>query len=300
MKLLKYTTFSLVLMAFWGCGSNNNSTNYDLKQLTPAQYLPVTTQCTCKSKIKKASPAPASTKNNSTATPKPAPSKTPVPQKEEEPDKTLSMDEAARIIYFKAVDKLHSMQNFKTSLHHFSKGNFVKLKPVKETKFGTSTNYVVFQRPRKMFFKIVESIDSPSLNNTRLVIDGSEKLKIKVPGILGIFTFTYDVDSPDLSSYRGYSLYDIDMVTLETRLDNKSAKVKMLGLSKVDGEEVYMLEVTNIKMTDNKITKEKIAVRKKDFVLNLEEMYEGDDMVFQNRFENYVYNVQISADDFKI
>ncbi len=303
MKLLRNAAFTLAVIVLAGCGSNYDSSNYDFNQVTQAQYQTTPMQCSCvnpppsskpvENVVTKAKSTKKVTKTSSLV-------KTSVPITQSTSKPQAAQQDLAKIIYDKTVAKIHSIQTFKTSIRHFAKGNIYKKQPIAESKLGRSTNYVVFQRPRKMFLKIVDSVDSPSLQNTRLVFDGSPNVRIKVPGLLGLFTFTFPVDKPELSNYRGYNLYDIDTISLETRLDNKDAKVKLLGLSELFDEPVYMIEVTNIKFLDNKITKEIIGVRKSDYMITLEEMYEGEELVFQNKFENYKYNIPLTNDDFKI
>ncbi|MFN8674025.1 MAG: hypothetical protein U0457_18340 [Candidatus Sericytochromatia bacterium] len=227
---------------------------------------------------------------------KPTPTPTPTPV----PTKTPTLDELGKIIYKKATDKLKNMNTFKTSIRSFVKGHYVQKEYVAEAKSASSVMPIIFQRPRKMKVRITEAPGSPNLINTSIYFDGGENVKIKVPGILGLFTFTFPIDKPELTGYRGYSLKDVDIVSLETRMDNPNAKVKIIGTSKMENADVYVLEVHDIKYMDDKITKELFYIRKSDYMIAANEMYENEDMVFQNKYEKAEYNPPVSDSDFKI
>src|SRR5689334_12257159 len=86
---------------------------------------------------------------------------------------------AAGEIFQKALAKLHKLESFKTTLLGFNKGFLFHMKPVKVPRVGIATFNIVFQRPRRLYLKIVKSIDSPEVDNTRLYFDGGPKVKIK-------------------------------------------------------------------------------------------------------------------------
>lgn len=233
--------------------------------------------------------------------PKVTPTSTPTPTVvSPSPTSSLSVEDFTQKLYDKAVQRLKGLQSFKTDIRNYTKGNYLKKQYVEPAKSGSSVTRVAFQRPRKMLAQITEAPLTPSLIDTKIFSDGGDNVKIKVPGILGLLTFTFPYDKPDLTGYRGYTIKDVDIVTLETRLDNKNAKLKILGTTKIAEEEAYVVEVTNIKTLDDKITRELLSIRKSDYLVVNDEMYVGEEMVFQNKYENFQDNVILTESDFKI
>lgn len=307
MKKFLLTSISLLLV---GCGKAYEKPNYETALANYPTIIKTQTKtstCTCKKKVAGTTTTSSDTKTDTTksTTEKPTSTtnkvevKSPVVTSKPEEKSTLSQEELTKQLYKKAIDKMMTMKSFKTNIRNYNKGYLYKKEPVKEAKVANSVNYVVFERPRKLFMKIVES-EVPSLLNTKLYTDGGPNVKIKVPGLLGLFTFTFPVDKPDLTSYRGYTILDIDPVSLENRLNDKAGKIKLLGSTTVNGEQAYLFEITNIKMLDDKITKEILGVRQKDFSLMLHEMYEGEELVFQNIFEDLIYDAPVTEEDFKV
>jgi hypothetical protein len=223
---------------------------------------------------------------------KPTPTPTPV--------KPVSIEELSKTVYSKFLLKIKNLQSMKCNIRNFIKGNYFQKQYIPDAKSATSVMEIVFQRPRKMRARIKEAPASPTLLDTRLLYEGGENVKIKVPGVLGLFTFTFPVDKPELTGYRGYSIKDLDIVSLEARLDSPQAKVKLLGTSKVDGYDTYVIEVKNITYMDEKITNEIFNVKKSDYSLLSHEMFENDEMVFSNKYESFVYDAPTSDSDFKI
>ncbi|MFN4150240.1 MAG: LolA family protein [Candidatus Sericytochromatia bacterium] len=316
MKVKNLLCVSIILLSS-GCGGN--SYNYPVSQPV-YQYQPVSNQnlqtnqdCTCKSNTtstnttNKSSTSINSKANVSTTT------KTTTEKKSTESSKNTSKTETKKEVsneqkvqtvadelYYKAIAKMKSIDTFKTDLVNYNKGFYYKKEKVTEPKIALATMQIVFQRPRKTMMKIVEAPSAPSLINTKLYCDGGENVRIRVPGILGLFAFTFSVDKPDLTGNRGYNIKEIDAVNLELRLDDKNAKVKLTGTSKIEGEDVYLLEVTNIRHLDSEIIKEVIGIKKSDYSLILHEMYDKNEVVFRNEFKNFVYNIPVTEDDFKV
>lgn len=305
---------SFIILLSSGCGTS--SYNYPVYQPVSTYQPTVVTNnnlnqsnndCTCKNnsnssstKTSVSSTASISsnktkTTSNTTKTTSNNSSKTEQVKTEEKKIQTVA-DE----LYIKAIQKMKSIETFKTDLVNFNKGHYYKKEYVNDAKVSIGTMQVTFQRPRRLFMKIVDAPSAKSLLNTKLYCDGGENVKIRVPGILGLFAFTFSVDKPDLTGNRGYNIKEIDPVNLETRLNDTNAKVKLTGTTKIDNEEVYLLEVTNIKHLDSEIIKEVIGIKKSDYSLILHEMYDKNEVVFKNEFKNFVYNIPLTEDDFKV
>lgn len=313
MKVKNFLCSSIILLSS-GCGGN--SYNYPVSQPV-YQYQNVASQniqtpqtCSCKSNTTstdttKKTTTSINSKANVSTTKKPT---TNIEKKNTDKVKTDTKKEVleekvqtfADELYSKAIAKMKSIDTFKTDLVNYNKGFYYRKEKVTEPKIALATMQIVFQRPRKTMMKIVEAPSATSLINTKLYCDGGENVRIRVPGILGLFAFTFSVDKPELTGNRGYNIKEIDAVNLELRLDDKNAKVKLTGTTKIEGEDVYLLDVTNIKHLDSEIIKEVIGIKKSDYSLILHEMYDKNEVVFRNEFKNFVYNIPVTEEDFKV
>jgi hypothetical protein len=214
-------------------------------------------------------------------------------------ENTISQNEV-NIIFANVLQNFENMDSYKATNYNYVKGNFYNLQPVKEARTAISMLTIIFKKPRIMYMEIVDSKDAPKLNNTRFFYEGGKTVKIKPPGILGLFAYTFPITKPELTNNRGYTMQQVDTVTLLSRLNDKALKVKFAGFSKVFNDDVYLLELTNIKMPDPKITREIIGVRKTDNIMLLHEMYEGETLVYQDKFQNFLYNAPVTEEDFKL
>jgi hypothetical protein len=223
-----------------------------------------------------------------------------IPSQKENPGNISFSQEEVNKIYEKVLENFEKMDTFRTLNYNFIRGKYYRLKPVNETVISITTLLLTFKKPRRLLMDFVDSKDNPNINNTRLYYDGGKKVKIKVPGILGLFTFTFPVNKAELTNPRGKSIEDIDVIALMQRLDDEAARVKFIGLGNVFDQEVYLLEISNIRKLDRKITREIIGVTKAEKYMILHEMYEGDLLVYQDKFKNFTFNVPLTENDFKL
>jgi hypothetical protein len=318
MKVKNLLCSSIILLSS-GCGGNSYTypvypSAYPYQNVA-TQSVQTPQTCTCKSNttetntkkpstsINSKASVSSTTKTTSKTTTSNTEKKTIEVPKTETKKEVLTEQKVQTVadeLYSKAIAKMKSIDTFKTDLVNYNKGYYYKKEKVTEARIALATMQIVFQRPRKTMMKIVDAPSAPTLLNTKLYCDGGENVKIRVPGILGLFAFTFSVDKPDLTGNRGYNIKEIDAVNLELRLDDKNAKVKLTGTSKIEGEDIYLLEVTNIKHLDSEIIKEVIGIKKSDYSLILHEMYDKNEVVFRNEFKNFVYNIPVTEDDFKV
>jgi len=154
-----------------------------------------------------------------------------------------------------------------------------------------------FKNPLNVLLKVIDSTDIIAKGST-LLYTGGEKVKVKAGGLLGLITVYFNVNSPIFQNTRGHNL----LMTLEglKRISHSSSKLKILGRTKIDNRNAYVLEVDAYQKPDPEITKELFYVDTQNYIVLCNEMYEGNDLVFQYKLDYINTNVNLNASLFKL
>lgn len=197
--------------------------------------------------------------------------------------KTIESDKKNKI--FQAIFSVYSKGYYKDG---------IKLNRINEE---TVTAKMTYQKPNNA---LIEVIDNPKemAKGATLLYNGSDKVKVKAAGILGLIPINFSINDPMFKNARNHKI--LDALEGLDRLFKETNKIEVLGVSELNGKQMYMLKIIADKKPDNEITHEVIGIDVETFIVLLNEMYINDDLVSQYIVKDINTNIELPENFFDI
>lgn len=261
-------------------------------------------------------PAPAATVEpvvaaQATAAPTPKPSATPAAKKTTTTTKKKKATSASatptpkptvaaadanlpieRKIVAKAQKAYDALKNYSATISFFSKKDEKKA-PDAKALLNAKFKYV-FQAPRMEMFNVLEHSVSIAVG-AKIVWKGDTK----VVGKAGILSLTLDLNDSKVTTNRNWTFGQMDHVAVLERLNNPKGELSLAGKSTIGGIDAYILKLKG-PIIDEGVTEESIAIDAKTFLMLSDEVYVGDEMVFQLKINVDGTNIDVPAGTFDV
>ena len=131
-----------------------------------------------------------------------------------------------------------------------------------------------------------------------LLYEGGEKVKVRAAGALGIFPVSFDIGNPMFANARGHKLTESGKAV--TRLVKKQQDVKLVGKTKLEGRDTFVLELNGSIDNDLEITRQVYGIDAETFVITSTEMYIDTELVSRYLAKNVKINPELSDDFFEV
>lgn len=216
---------------------------------------------------------------------------TPVAKAPVAPTATSNLPAEKKIVV-KIQDAYAKLNDYTAIIGFFSKKNEKKVPNGNATLKGKFK--YTFQKPRLEIFNVLEHSVSIAVG-AKLVWRGDTMAKAKA----GILSFNLPLTDSKLTTNRDWNFGQMDHVALLERLNSTKGKLSLAGASTVSGKECYMLKIVG-PVADDDITEEIVAVDKKTFYMISDEIYVGEDKVFDLKIDIDGVNTNPPAADFEV
>ncbi len=108
-----------------------------------------------------------------------------------------------------------------------------------------------------------------------------------------------DLGDSKMTTNRNWRFDQLDHIGILSRALDKKAVVELAGKSNIGGKDAFMIKVKGTGV-DDLVTEENIAVDAKTFLIIADEMYSGEELVFQTKINIESTNSTLPADTFTI
>ncbi len=188
-------------------------------------------------------------------------------------------------------------KTFRAVFTNYSKGYYQDGKRVNTIHESVIKAKITFQKPLNALLEVIDSPKEIAKGST-LLYTGGDKVKVRAAGILGIIPINFSIDDPMFSDTRNHKI----LATIDglKRIKEEGTKIELAGISKLNNREVYLLKIDTPKKLDSEITHEIYGVDSETFVVMLNEMYIGDEMVSQYMVQDIQTNISLEEDFFKL
>lgn len=156
---------------------------------------------------------------------------------------------------------------------------------------------MILKRPMNVLLEVIESPKDIAIGST-LLYTGGNKVKVKARGILGLIPVTFSINDPMFSDTRNNQI--LTMLNTIERITNKSTNIDLEGTGEINGREIYILRVNSVIKPDSEITHEIYGVDSETFIIILNEMYIGNELVSQYKVESIKTDLNLPKDFFKL
>ena len=129
--------------------------------------------------------------------------------------------------------------------------------------------------------------------------DGSDKATAKAAGALGMFPMTLALSDNKMTTNRNWRFDQLDHVGILSRALDKKSELALVGKSTINGKEAYMIKVKGTGL-DEDVTEENVALDAKTFLIIADEVYVGQELVFQTKINIESTNGPVAADAFQV
>lgn len=201
-------------------------------------------------------------------------------------------------IFTKMIDADNNNHVFQALFSNYSKGYYHDGKRTDSVNEETITAKLTFQK--NPLNALIEVIDSPKeiAVGSKLLYTGGDKVKVKAAGILGLVPVSFSINDPMFSDTRNHKI----LATLDglKRIIRNDTKAEIVGMSEINGREIYVIKIIAYEKLDSEITHEIIGVDAETFIVLLNEMYVNDDLVSQYIVKDIKINPELETDFFKI
>ncbi|MFN8673981.1 MAG: hypothetical protein U0457_18110 [Candidatus Sericytochromatia bacterium] len=184
------------------------------------------------------------------------------------------------------------MKDYVATIEFMSKKNAAKSPDAKD--LLKATFKYTFQKPRMEAFTVLKHTISIA-EGAKLVWTGDKQAKAKA----GILSLTLELTDSKITTNRNWSFAKLDHVAILERLNDPRGKLVLAGVSNISGKDCYILKLVG-PIIDDDITEEAIAVDKKTFYMISDEMYVGEDKVFDLKINIESANSGVSPDTFQL
>lgn len=202
----------------------------------------------------------------------------------------------AQKIILKTKQTYDGFSSFTATFTMFSKRND-RVAPKGNAILTAETKYL-FQAPRNEIFNVTKHSIS-MVTGAKMIWKGGDSANVKAGGVLGLFPMDLKLTDSKMTTNREWRLDQLDHVGILSRALDKKAELTLAGKSTINGKEAYMIKVKGTGL-DAEVTEENIAVDTKSFTIIADEMYSGQDLVFQTKITIEGTNVPVPADAFAI
>lgn len=200
-------------------------------------------------------------------------------------------------IVSKTIEADKNNKVFQATFSVYSKGYYKEGVKTDHINEETVVAKLTYQKPDNALIEVID-INKDLAKGAKLLYDGSEKVKVKAAGLLGLIPVSFSVYDPMFKNARNHNI--LDALEGLDRLLNKTSKIEVLGVSEVEEKQMYMLKIIADKKPDPEITHEIIGVDSETFVVLLNEMYIKDDLVSQYMVKDIKTNIQLEDDFFSL
>ena len=156
----------------------------------------------------------------------------------------------------------------------------------------------IFQPPRIEVFYVTKHSISLAIG-AKMVWKGEQKATVKAAGALGLLPMELDLGDSKMTTNRNWRFDQLDHIGILSRALDKKAVVELAGKSNIGGKDAFMIKVKGTGV-DDLVTEENIAVDAKTFLIIADEMYSGEELVFQTKINIESTNSTLPADTFTI
>lgn len=210
-------------------------------------------------------------------------------------DKVYSADLDSSDIVNKILERDKKNKVFQAVISTYSKGYLKNGKKQNSLIESKISGKVTMRKPNTVLFKVLES-DDPMARGSTLLYTGGKTVKVKASGLFGFMSFNFNADDPMFTNSRGHK-FTFDGLK---EIRNPNAKVEVIGESKINNRDMYLLKVISPVKADPEITHEIYKVDKETFVVHSIRMYVNKDMVSEYSLKELKTDIEDSDDLFKI
>lgn len=255
---------------------------------TTASTAKKTTTSTTKKKATTTAKTDSTKKDTTTTTTTPAPAVT-------TPAADAGLSVAQKIL-LKSKQTYDGLKNMTANITMYTKRND-KTSP-KATPIVNGEFKYIFQPPRTEVFFVTKHSISLAIG-AKMVWKGEQKATVKAAGALGLLPMELDLGDSKMTTNRNWRFDQLDHIGVLSRALDKKAVVELAGKSNIGGKDAFMIKVKGTGV-DDLVTEENIAVDAKTFLIIADEMYSGEELVFQTKINIESTNSTLPADTFTI
>jgi hypothetical protein len=186
------------------------------------------------------SPITSSAKPSSspTSTPKPSSGSSVTPSATPKPSTTETPKEKGRKIMNSVIDRINNAGAIEADVD----------KSEKDLKGGTTNAYTLKFYARKTKEVKIEVVAGKNVGTKLMYTSGDNgKVKVRPAGLLSVVTTDLDKTDDRIANINGYPLDETDFFGMTKRFTNTDYEAEVIGSSKVNGEDVYVLKIINSK-----------------------------------------------------
>jgi hypothetical protein len=186
---------------------------------------------------------------------------------------------------------------FKQHFRYILKDTTKKVKKTLNLNEEVTIANLTYQKPNNALIEVIQSPKEIAVGS-KLLYNGTNKVKVKAAGLLGIFPINFSIDDPMFSNTRNHKILD----TLDglKRIIKNDTKAEIIGTSTINDKEIYLIKVIASEKPDKEITHEIFGVDTTNFVVLLNEMYINDDLVSQYIVKDIKLNIDLPRNFFKL
>ena len=200
-------------------------------------------------------------------------------------------------LFDKMIEKDKSIKVFQATFSNYSKGYYQEGKKTDSLHEETIVAHMTLEKPLNVLLEVIESPKQIAVGS-KLLYTGGENVKVKAAGILGLIPVNFSINDPMFSDTRNHKI--LSTVDGLTRITKPDTKYEMIGVSEINGREVYMIKVDASEKLDPEITHEVIGVDTETFIVLLSEMYVDEELVSQYMVKDIKTNVELEDDFFHL
>ena len=193
------------------------------------------------------------------------------------------------------VDKATKV--FQATFSNYSKGYYKEGKKTEAIHEETITARMTFEKPLKVFLDVIDSPKDIAIGS-KLLYTGGDNVKVRAAGILGLIPVSFSINDPMFSDTRNHKI----LATVDglKRIIKDDTKAEIIGMSEINGREVYLIKIDAKEKLDPQITHEIMGVDSQTFVVLLNEMYVNDELVSQYKVTDIKTNIELEDDFFHL
>ncbi len=155
----------------------------------------------------------------------------------------------------------------------------------------------------------IEVVNSTKTNNIGVKLrynsgNNTQKVKVRPGGALGLITTELSRTDDNITSINDYTVDGTDFYGISKRLSGDDYEAELIGASKVNGTDIYILKVTS--KTDNsldpRIKYEYVGFEPKTFIIRSWEAFDGksEEAFFKLQLKTVKFVDDLSDSDFNI
>ncbi len=196
----------------------------------------------------------------------------------------------------KVRDTYKGVTSYTATVTLFTK-KYEKVAP-KSAPITSAESKYTFQAPRNEAF-IIQKHNNSLLVGAKMVWKGEQTAKVKAGGVLGLFPMDMSITDYKLTTNRGWSMDKLDHEGILSRALDPKSQLTLVGKSNINGKEAFMIKVKGSGL-DDAVTEETIAIDAKTYMIIANEVYSGEELVFQSKINIESINPSVPAGTFEL